>query len=295
MKIPSVTAAIVATQSLAVTQVAARTSAVQTTLQSPRETLRATGFTSGQTALSQESVNLLQASGGARDPINADATTVPSTFANDPTALGNATAPQPLFAPPPPSVPNQPGNDAAPQKDAERSDSQDEEGSDGLTPEEEEEVADLKERDAEVRRHEQAHAAVGGQYAGAPQFKYETGPDGAQYAVEGEVRISSSAIPGDPEATIEKAMQVRRAALAPAVPSAQDQQVAAQAQQQINQARAELASQNTEDSTASDSNSPNTPSDPNALQNQIAPNDDRASRNLLATQAFQQSQQLGAA
>ncbi|HAJ22736.1 MAG TPA: hypothetical protein DCL95_22215, partial [Rhodospirillaceae bacterium] len=46
---------------------------------------------------------------------------------------------------------------------------------------------------------------------------------------------------------IEKAQQVRRAPLAPESPSAQDQQVAALAQQQINQARAELARQEQED------------------------------------------------
>lgn len=114
-------------------------------------------------------------------------------------------------------------------------------GPDGLTAAEREVVSQLRERDAEVRRHEQAHAAVGGPYAGAPTYTYETGPDGNRYAVSGEVSIDSSPVRGDPEATIRKLQVVRRAALAPASPSPQDQRVAAQAQQDITRARAELA------------------------------------------------------
>lgn len=116
----------------------------------------------------------------------------------------------------------------------------DEAGADNLTPEEEVRVRELQQRDAEVRRHEQAHATVGGQYAGAPQYDYERGPDERLYAVSGEVSIDTSPIPGDPQATIAKMQQVRRAALAPADPSPQDQRVAAEAQQAITQARSEL-------------------------------------------------------
>ena len=47
-----------------------------------------------------------------------------------------------------------------------------------LSPEEELVVADLQVRDAEVRAHENAHAAVGGQYAGSPTYEFTTGPDG---------------------------------------------------------------------------------------------------------------------
>lgn len=125
--------------------------------------------------------------------------------------------------------------------------SADEEGPDGLTPEEEELVRDLQQRDAEVRRHEQAHKAVGGQYAGAISYTYQSGPDGKRYAIGGEVPIDASPIPGDPEATIRKLEQVRRAALAPAEPSGADRAVAAQASQGIQQARAEQAQQNAEE------------------------------------------------
>lgn len=105
------------------------------------------------------------------------------------------------------------------------------------------EIAKLVSRDQEVRTHEQAHAAVGGRYAGAPTYTYERGPDGKRYAVGGEVGIDASPIPNDPEATLRKMEVVIRAALAPAEPSAQDRQVAAQAQAQMAEARAQLAQQ----------------------------------------------------
>ncbi len=94
--------------------------------------------------------------------------------------------------------------------------------------------------DREVRNHERAHAAVGGQYAGAPRYEYERGPDGVNYAVAGEVPISTGAIPNDPQMTIEKAQVIRRAALAPAEPSAQDRKVAAEAAQMEAAARVDL-------------------------------------------------------
>lgn len=105
------------------------------------------------------------------------------------------------------------------------------------------EVRELAARDREVRQHEQAHAALGGRYAGAPQYEYERGPDGVSYAVSGEVPIDTSAVPNDPQATIEKARQIRRAAFAPAEPSDTDRRVAAQAAQLEAEARAELRQQ----------------------------------------------------
>lgn len=116
----------------------------------------------------------------------------------------------------------------------------DEKGPDGLTEEERQKVEDLKRRDAEVRAHEQAHSAAGGPYAGAPRFRFVRGPDGKFYAVAGEVSIDTSAVPGNPEATIRKMQQVKRAALAPHEPSAQDRRVAAEAERKILQARQEI-------------------------------------------------------
>ena len=113
----------------------------------------------------------------------------------------------------------------------------------GLSEQELKQLTDLKARDREVRAHEAAHQAVGGQYAGAMSFTYQRGPDGAQYAVGGEVSIDLSPVQGNPQATIEKMRVVRAAAMAPAEPSGQDRAVAAQAMQIMLQAQSELAAE----------------------------------------------------
>ncbi|WP_166369282.1 putative metalloprotease CJM1_0395 family protein [Psychromonas sp. SA13A] len=115
-------------------------------------------------------------------------------------------------------------------------------------------ISSLKTRHNEVNIHEQAHAAVGGQYASSPSYSYQTGPDGVKYAVSGEVSIDTSAIEGDPEATLKKAQQVKAAALAPAQPSAQDIKVAAEADQMATQARSEISAANRPDSSSDASN-----------------------------------------
>ncbi len=110
-----------------------------------------------------------------------------------------------------------------------------------------EQLRELKRRDQEVRAHERAHLSAGGQYVrGGARFSYQYGPDGRRYAVGGEVSIDVAPVPGDPQATLRKAQTIRRAALAPADPSAQDRAVAAQAQQMAIQAQAELARQRME-------------------------------------------------
>lgn len=116
-----------------------------------------------------------------------------------------------------------------------------------LSEEEQEQVRNLKSRDREVRQHERAHAAAGGQHAGSPSYSYETGPDGQRYAVSGEVSIDSSAVAGDPQATIRKMEQVKAAAMAPAEPSGQDKAVAAAADAQRLAAQAELMTQRAEE------------------------------------------------
>lgn len=110
-----------------------------------------------------------------------------------------------------------------------------------LTDEELDTLRQLQARDREVRQHEAAHQAVGGQYAGAVSYSFQRGPDGIAYAVGGEVPIDISPVPGDPQATIEKMRIVRAAAMAPAQPSSQDLQVAAAAAQAQIQAQVELA------------------------------------------------------
>lgn len=104
-------------------------------------------------------------------------------------------------------------------------------------------IDELATRDREVRAHEQAHAAIGGQYAGSPTYSFERGPNGVNYAVGGEVAIDTSPVPNDPEATLRKAQVIRAAASAPAEPSPQDRRVAAQAASLENEARAQIAAQ----------------------------------------------------
>lgn len=111
-------------------------------------------------------------------------------------------------------------------------------------------ISKLKARDREVRAHEAAHVAVGGSVVrSGARLSYTRGPDGVQYATGGEVSIDTSKA-STPEATLAKAERIRRAALAPAQPSAQDMSVAAQAARMAMQARQEIyANQSSEEQT----------------------------------------------
>lgn len=117
-------------------------------------------------------------------------------------------------------------------------------GNGDLDAQQVQDVEKLKKRDQEVRAHEQAHMAAGGQYVrGAASFTFEVGPDGHRYAVGGEVSIDMSAVPGDPAATVRKMAAVKAAALAPADPSGQDLSVAASADGAASKARREEMAQ----------------------------------------------------
>lgn len=121
-------------------------------------------------------------------------------------------------------------------------------GADGeaLDPKEKAELTEMQSRDREVRAHEQAHqAAAGSLSSGGPTFTYETGPDGRQYVVGGEVQISLKE-GSTPEETIRLAQQARAAALAPGEPSGRDLSVAAKASRRENAARAEAYSSTSE-------------------------------------------------
>lgn len=108
-----------------------------------------------------------------------------------------------------------------------------------LSPEDQALVEQLQKRDREVRLHEQAHQSAGGRYAGSADYEYQRGPDGRNYAVGGEVSIDAGST-GNPAETLQKAKQIRAAALAPAQPSAQDRRVAAEAGQMIADAQQQL-------------------------------------------------------
>lgn len=134
---------------------------------------------------------------------------------------------------------------AAPQTNAVNGKANSTAGTSGeLSPETQKALEKLKAGDREVRAHEAAHlAAAGGIAVSGASYTYERGPDGQLYAVGGEVNIDTSPVADDPAATIRKAEQIRRAALAPATPSGQDLSVAAAAGQMQAQAQAELAQQ----------------------------------------------------
>jgi len=119
-----------------------------------------------------------------------------------------------------------------------------------LSDEEKKKVDQLKKRHDEVVTHEQAHVSAGGSLiTSGPHYDYATGPDGKPYAVSGHVNIDTSAA-DTPEATIQKAAQIKRAALAPADPSGADRSVAAAADQLATEARAQLAVQSTSGTSA---------------------------------------------
>jgi hypothetical protein len=120
-------------------------------------------------------------------------------------------------------------------------------GKDGVdlnSPEVQKMLSELKSRDIEVKAHEQAHLAAAGQYAtSGAHYSYQTGPDGKQYAIGGDVGIDTSAVDGDPQATLSKAQQVYAAAMAPAQPSSQDFKVAQSAQNMMSKALTDIQSE----------------------------------------------------
>ncbi len=113
-------------------------------------------------------------------------------------------------------------------------------------------VKDLKARDQKVRAHEQAHQSAGGQYAGSAQFSFAVGPDGKRYAVSGEVSIDVSMVPDNPQATIAKMEVVKRAAVAPAEPSAADRMVYSTASRIEQNAQGELIVQRAQEASGGD-------------------------------------------
>jgi hypothetical protein len=140
---------------------------------------------------------------------------------------------------------NKPDNEAKAPVDANSADQQKEAagktqtGTLALTPEEQKVVVELQQRDREVKAHEQAHLANAGQYArGGATYSYQQGPDGRRYAIGGEVPIDISP-EKTPEQTIMKMQTVKRAAMAPAEPSAADRSIAAAAAALEAQARQE--------------------------------------------------------
>jgi hypothetical protein len=136
--------------------------------------------------------------------------------------------------------------DREPSGDQQQANGEQSKGEKSLTLEEQRELKELKDRDREVRTHEQAHLAAAGNLAtGGASYTYQTGPDGKQYAIGGEVNITLSK-GRTPEETASRARQAYRAAVAPAEPSPTDRRVAAKAQRMLQDARGEMREEKVE-------------------------------------------------
>lgn len=126
-----------------------------------------------------------------------------------------------------------------------------------LDQQEQQQIRELQQRDREVRAHEAAHKSAAGNLSkGGASFSYQRGPDGRLYAVGGEVSIDTGPVSGDPQATLQKANQIRAAALAPAKPSSQDRAVAAGAAIMASEARNDIAAERREETQQLGSNKP---------------------------------------
>lgn len=92
-------------------------------------------------------------------------------------------------------------------------------------------IARMKNWEQSVVSHENTHMQVGGEFAGSPSYIYQKGPDGKLYIVGGEVSMRLPA-GGDLEKLKGALERVKRAAMSPSDPSAQDQKTAALAASQ---------------------------------------------------------------
>jgi hypothetical protein len=100
----------------------------------------------------------------------------------------------------------------------------------------------LRRKDREARAREQAlRAAAGNLSTGRSNYSYQVGPDGRLYVVESQVQLDTSEVPGDPEATLRKAEQLQRVALAAGDASPEDRAVAAVASMMAARAKREIS------------------------------------------------------
>lgn len=105
---------------------------------------------------------------------------------------------------------------------------------------------EARERDREVRAHENSHlAALGGAAASPIMYDTVAGPGGERVAVGGKVAVDLAEVPGDPRATLRKAKTIIAAANAPAEPSAADLRTAAAAYRLAGKAAEELRQRGT--------------------------------------------------
>ena len=97
-----------------------------------------------------------------------------------------------------------------------------------LTAADEAVIRDLQKLERNLMGREMEQARVGGGVTGRGRHVVETGPDGERYVTDGDT-TPSIVRGGSPEQELARARAVRRAALAPASPSAKDLSVANEA------------------------------------------------------------------
>jgi hypothetical protein len=93
------------------------------------------------------------------------------------------------------------------------------------------EVAELKHRDSKLRQNAVAHGT---------SLAYQTGPDGHIYIAGRKVSLEALEVPNNPEATIDKALEIRRAVNSQNEPSLHDLHLLITASNMEKRARAEL-------------------------------------------------------
>ena len=104
------------------------------------------------------------------------------------------------------------------------------------SPEQENALARLKQRDTEVRQHEASHLANPELIAGnGPRYSYEIGPDGKAYALSGIVTVSTGTA-RSPEDAIRKAQALKNSSAGVSEMSAQDLAGVLSAQSRIQEA-----------------------------------------------------------
>ncbi|HAE21058.1 MAG TPA: hypothetical protein DCG47_01870 [Spirochaetaceae bacterium] len=96
-------------------------------------------------------------------------------------------------------------------------------------------------RDRAVRGHEAAHLSALGPYAASPAiFATASAPDGQRLAISAKIKVDLSEVPGNPEATLQKARTILNAANAPVDPSAADLRMVARAYALMQQAKEDI-------------------------------------------------------
>lgn len=126
-----------------------------------------------------------------------------------------------------------------------------------LTAMDETVIRDLKKLERKIMNREMEQARAGGGVSGKSRHYVETGPDGGRYVTDGTT-TPAMVHGGTPEQELARARAVRRAALAPSSPSAQDLSVASEArrievraEQKVEETRVSLEARREFGSTAS--------------------------------------------